>query len=237
MRVHVASVSGCQSFVGSSPTPSANIPNQIAKVRFIMDEQTGVGNGCVPPFESYLKISRLNRDCIITEKIDGTNAQILIEDDGVTMHVGSRTRWLEQGKDNHGFYAWCMKNRDTLLKLGPGRHYGEWWGSGIQRGYELLNGDKRFSLFNPSRWKDGSDGSERNLPDCVGVVPRLYFGPFDTNVIKSVLEQLREHGSYAAPGFENPEGIVIYHLQSHALFKVTLEDDELPKSLVKKDAA
>ncbi len=34
----------------------------------------------------------------------------------------------------------------------PATYFGEWWGSGVQRGYGLQKGDKRFSLFNVSRW-------------------------------------------------------------------------------------
>ena len=32
-------------------------------------------------FEAWPKIARLNRDCIITEKIDGTNAAVIVTDD------------------------------------------------------------------------------------------------------------------------------------------------------------
>jgi hypothetical protein len=42
-------------------------------------------------FAEFPKMARLSRECIITEKIDGTNAQICITDDG-QMLVGSRTR-------------------------------------------------------------------------------------------------------------------------------------------------
>jgi len=44
-------------------------------------------------FKEFPKIARLSRECIITEKIDGTNASILITDDG-DMFFGSRTRWI-----------------------------------------------------------------------------------------------------------------------------------------------
>jgi hypothetical protein len=61
------------------------------------------------------------------------------------------------------------EHRDDLLTLGPGRHFGEWWGAGIQRRYGLT--EKRFSLFNVTRW-----GEAR--PACCHVVPTLYRGPF-----------------------------------------------------------
>jgi hypothetical protein len=79
----------------------------------------------------------------------------------------SRSRWITPDDDNFGFAAWVEANRDELLTLGPGRHFGEWWGSGIQRGYGLPKGEKRFSLFNVSRW-----GESR--PACCHVVPVLY---------------------------------------------------------------
>jgi hypothetical protein len=40
---------------------------------------------------------------------------------------------------------------------------------------------------------------------------------------------LKEGGSLAAPGFANPEGIVIYHHATKQLFKKTIEKDEKGK--------
>lgn len=42
-------------------------------------------------FNGFPKIYRLSRECIITEKIDGTNASILITDDN-EIFAGSRTK-------------------------------------------------------------------------------------------------------------------------------------------------
>jgi hypothetical protein len=102
-------------------------------------------------FSEFPKMARLSREVIITEKIDGTNAQILITKDNRLL-TGSRTRWITPNDDNYGFAKWVEENREEVLKLGIGRHFGEWWGSGIQRGYNLPKGEKRFSLFNVSRW-------------------------------------------------------------------------------------
>jgi len=41
---------------------------------------------------------------------------------------------------------------------------------------------------------------------------------------------LRTKGSYAAPGFRQPEGVVAFHAASRTLFKVTLERDQEPKN-------
>lgn len=173
-------------------------------------------------FEEFQKIPRLKRNCVITEKIDGTNAQIHITDEG-EMLVGSRSRYITPKEDNYGFAKWAEANREELLKLGPGRHFGEWWGSGCQRGYGLTNGEKRFSLFNVGRW------SPEDLPLCVGLVPKLYEGPFSSEIVDSLIEDLRVNGSKAAPGFMKPEGIIVYHAAARSLFKVTLEKDEEPK--------
>ena len=45
----------------------------------------------------------------------------------------------------------------------------------------------------------------------------------------AVCADLRLRGSKAAPGFMKPEGIVIFHTKSGAVFKKTLEKDESGK--------
>jgi hypothetical protein len=175
-------------------------------------------------FEEFPKMARLSRECVITEKLDGTNAQVFIGEDGELL-VGSRTRWITPEDDNYGFARWAMDHKEELLALGPGRHFGEWWGQGIQRKYPI--GEKRFSLFNVSRWADG--GTDKR-PDCCHVVPVLYQGLFLTEAVDFALANLREKGSVAAPGFMNPEGIVVFHLAAGIGFKKTLEKDEVPKS-------
>ena len=174
-------------------------------------------------FEGFPRIPRLSREIVVTEKIDGTNAQIVIRADG-TVRAGSRNRWLTVEDDNHHFAAWVLQHEEELRHgLGIGRHYGEWWGIGIGRRYNLF--ERRFSLFNTQRW---SDPSVR--PSCCSVVPVLYTGPFCTATIQSIIEGLRTGGSVAAPGFMKPEGVVIFHKASGALFKKTVERDEQHKS-------
>ncbi len=194
-------------------------------------------------FVEFPKMARLSRECIVSEKIDGTNAQVAITDDG-DMFVGSRTKWITPEDDNHGFARWCAANRDELMKLGPGRHFGEWWGSGIQRGYGLPKGEKRFSLFNVTRWALHGTEPQRIatadprvekwqevLPSCCGLVPILYRGLFTTDACEKAVELLRHYGSMASPGFTKPEGIVCFHVAANCGFKKTLEKDETPKSL------
>lgn len=173
-------------------------------------------------FEGFPKIGRLNRGIVITEKIDGTNAQIAISDDGLTMQVGSRKRWITPEDDNFGFAGWARENETELLRLGPGRHFGEWWGGKIQRGYGRE--EKTFSLFNSGRWSDAE-----TRPLCCDVVPVLYAGKNTTEDIERTLDALREHGSVAQEGYMNPEGVVVFHSATRTSFKVTLDRDGVPK--------
>jgi hypothetical protein len=177
-------------------------------------------------FIEFTKIARLSRECVITEKIDGTNGCIYVGENGEFL-VGSRTRWITPEQDNHGFARWAHEHKEELVHgLGIGRHYGEWWGSGIQRGYGLTKGEKRFSLFNVHRWADDSV-----RPACCNVVPELWRGIFNTQDVVEQLDILRRTGSKAAPGFMKPEGIVIFHTAGNFLFKKTIEKDEVPKSI------
>ena len=194
-------------------------------------------------FTQFPKMARLQREVIVTEKIDGTNAQVYITDDG-KMRFGSRTRWITPGDDNFGFARWATDNKEELLKLGPGRHFGEWWGRGIQRNYGLNY--RRFSLFNVSRWcphggepKQIPTADPRNvkmqdmLPACCHLVPILYQGFFSTAEATIQLWELGQTGSKAAPGFMNPEGIVLFHVAGNVGFKMTLDNDGVPKSTLK----
>lgn len=173
-------------------------------------------------FKEFPKIYRLHRDVVVTEKIDGTNAQIHIGEDG-TFLTGSRSRWITPMDDNFSFAAWCSMNTAELIKLGPGSHFGEWYGGKIQRGYGLK--EKRFALFNTHRWADPSV-----RPACCDVVPVLYQGMFSETKILEAMESLRTEGSRVAPGFMDPEGIVIFHTQANMAFKKTLKKDEEHKS-------
>lgn len=192
-------------------------------------------------FKEFPKMPRLSREIIVTEKIDGTNAQVAVveldgysapgavwEGDGLAIYAGSRTRWITPEADNFGFAAWVRDNAEEVATLGPGNHFGEWWGAGIQRRYGLT--DKRFSLFNVARW-----GDER--PACCDVVPVLYRGDFDTAAIEDCIASLRDFGSRAAPGFMKPEGVVVFHTAGNVGFKKTLEKDEVPKTLAERKAA
>lgn len=185
-----------------------------------------------PEFEHFPKIPRLNREVIITEKIDGTNAGIFVDEDN-TVHACSRNRWIVPGDDNAGFAVWAWKHAKELLGLGIGMHWGEWWGAGIQRRYGLDH--KRFSLFNTGRWfQTDPTGCALNgtteAPECCHVVPILTVGNFKEIDFDEQISLLARNGSIAAPGFMKPEGIVIYHVAARNYFKATIDKDSEYKS-------
>lgn len=214
-------------------------------------------------FQAFPKIARWSREIVITEKLDGTNSQIYIAPemggvfvdddmdpiqeppcavvDGLGLWAGSRNRWLTRQQDNFGFFKWVYDNAASLVYLGQGRHYGEWWGQGIQRGYGLQ--EKRFSLFNVKRWgflaEEGFRDAVRrgvvtNAPSCCYVVPTLYTGMNEPGRIEAALAELSLIGSLAAPGFMDPEGIVVFHVAGNVLFKKTIHGDEKPKGLIEE---
>lgn len=185
-------------------------------------------------FAGFPKMARLTREVVVTEKIDGTNAGIYIDDTG-QIFAASRTRWITPGNDNYGFAGWVESNREELRKLGPGMHWGEWWGAGIQRRYDQPT--KRFSLFNVQRWINSeaarTNDKQEVKPAVCDVVPVLFRGGFNTGAIDLHLWKLEQGGSVAAPGFMDPEGIIVFHVAAGIGFKKTIKDDESPKSLVK----
>jgi len=185
-------------------------------------------------FKAWPKISRLENEVYhITEKIDGINAAIVIQDltnlpeekvapplsthsiDGITYCIWaqSRTRLITTEDDNFGFAKWVKENAEQLVSdLGMGYHYGEWWGQGINRGYGLDH--KRFSLFNPTK----------NSPVCHNV-PAL--GSYSSDEllagVDSITNQLKACGSYAAPGYMRPEGLVIYAEKAKTYWEVIVD--------------
>lgn len=180
-----------------------------------------------PEFRKWPSTPRLFRDIVITEKIDGTNACVIVSEDGSEVWAQSRNKLITPEDDNAGFARWVADNAGALADvLGPGYHYGEWWGSKIQRTYGLVNGDKRFSLFNVGRYAD----AELDMVPGLGLVPVLSEGVFSESEISRVLERLRTFGSQAVPGFMNPEGIIVFHSAARQVFKVLLENDDISKT-------
>ena len=199
-------------------------------------------------YPAFKKIPRLEKlHWSITEKIDGTNGLVYIVDketfnpDDVLLAqlnscwentawvvcAGSRSRWLNSTSagDNYGFCKWVAANADQLISLlGPGYHYGEWWGQGIQRGYGQL--EKRFSLFTPQRYPHIPQAGSPDAGGCiVSTCPLLFYGtrPGSLSDTVDIAEaNLRLNGSWAAAGYANPEGLVVY--LGGTLHKVIIND-------------
>jgi RNA ligase len=157
-------------------------------------------------FQQFRKIPHFKRSTMsITQKIHGSNAQVFITEKG-EVKAGSRSRWLAPTKneDNYGFARFVEDHKDLLIeKLGPGRHYGEWAGPGINGGEGLT--EKKLVLFNWRRWKD------QDISSQITTVPLLYHGRADypDAIAKVAMDQLKKDGSVLVPGFMQPEGIVI----------------------------
>jgi RNA ligase len=141
----------------------------------------------------------------------------------------SRNRFVTTGGDLMGFGDWVEANAVALVAtLGVGYHFGEWWGNGIQRNYGLPQGDKRFSLFNTSRWTpDLFEDDIASVPG-LGVVPVLgrTTAIYVNDLLGHVVRNLHELGSAAVPGYANPEGVVIYHGAANQTFKYTIGGDK-----------
>lgn len=161
----------------------------------------------VPTFEGFQEIKKLGSAALfITQKIHGSNAQVFIfkGSGGVLdLAVGSRTRWIAPGNDNYGFAEHVYAHKQEFIdKLGPGRHYGEWAGPGINSGEGLK--EKTFVLFD--HWKYPP---ERPLPPQTCIVPVLYSGQFDLSKVQECMNDLKDSGSKLVGGYMRPEGVVV----------------------------
>lgn len=216
-------------------------------------------------FEGWPKTPRLSAGGVtITEKIDGTNACVIIlpydGDDlstdkclslgGVQFVIQfgqqerawivgaqSRKRLIFPGQDNAGFAGWVQSNAYALVDLlGPGRHFGEWWGQGIQRRYGMTH--KVFSLFNTHKWgkvaAERSDWTDSARSINMTMVPTMYVGKFSDRVIEESLFVLRQTGSMAAAEWgqngQRAEGIIIRHRDLGGNLKAFVENDDVPKT-------
>jgi hypothetical protein len=185
---------------------------------------------------------------LVTEKIDGSNSAVRIrpfdidadrseqvdtvsiDGEQYTLWAQSRKRLLQPVKalDNFGFASWVYENAPALVRvLGPGDHFGEWWGSGIQRSYGLK--EKRFSVFNAARWDEALSPTEA-LTEVSNLyrVPTLFRGQFYDLDLPALRADLEENGSKVVPGFKS-EGMVVYLRELNASYKVLLENDSIHK--------
>lgn len=166
-------------------------------------------------FQPFPKLPRgQNETVAITEKMDGTNACIVIQD-GRILAVQSRKRFITPEDDNYGFAGWVERNHTELLGLGEGHHYGEWCGLGIQKNPHNLD-KKYFFLFNTARWNPKNP----NLPAICRVVRVLYEGIYNAEIIESVMGNLKEEAK--EQGYK-AEGVVAWFHRGRRYEKHTFE--------------
>ena len=168
-------------------------------------------------FKPWPKIPRGGKcRVVITEKIDGTNACIVIQD-GKLVGVQSRKRFITPEDDNYGFARWAYDNEEVLVAgLKDGHHYGEWAGHGIQGNPHCLP-EKRFFLFNTLRWSQ-----DPSLPVICDVVPILYEGEEYVGMVEECMEKLLENSE----GVYVPEGVVVFNLHYKTMYKQTFKYSE-----------
>lgn len=160
-------------------------------------------------FKPYGKTPRLDTfECVITEKLDGTNSCVVVQD-GEVVGCQSRNRIITVDDDNFTFARWVEENKEELSKLGDGYHYGEWVGPGIQKNPMGLE-QKEFYLFNTFRPAD-------TLPSCVKQVPVLWEGSFSNKALDDIMTLLPNARDY------RPEGIIIYFKKLRQVMKFTYE--------------
>ncbi|TSA57198.1 hypothetical protein D4R42_02075 [bacterium] len=148
------------------------------------------------PHLKYSGIQSLSRaEVIVTEKIDGTNAVVYVHEDGRVL-AGSRNRWITLDNENLGFARYVEDHTEEFREMGPGYHYGEFIGCGIQRRYNNI--PKEFVSF--EHWR--ADLRFRT-------VPILYTGLWSQTAMTVILQELKSGGSVLVPGFTDPEGIVV----------------------------
>lgn len=174
-------------------------------------------------FQAWPKIPRHTGVAVtITEKIDGTNACLVIEG-GKLVGCQSRTRIIDRHNDNFGFANWAYDNENALVELlGEGRHFGEWAGPGIQKNpLNLL--EKTFFLFNSYRWfmKLNVHNQNNGLPVCS--VPVLYTGNWRDGLVEEMMNYLADGRGELG---QKPEGIILYWHTTRSYEKYTFEHQE-----------
>lgn len=199
-----------------------------------MKEYESKGIPMTVEFESFGKIERYEKaNATITEKIDGSNACIVIDETGVAL-IQSRKRALNVGKqnDNFGFAQWVRGNEQEIIAFfGHGRHYGEWFGCGIQRGYGMR--ERCFAPFNTGLFpEDRVDWIDGVVPTPVlwqGMLCDLSAG------VEESMDILANEGSQTKPGFAwTAEGCMIWS-RATGYLKVPFEGahkwEQLPKGV------
>lgn len=201
-------------------------------------------------FKKWGSTPRWHKGLTITEKIDGTNACIVIYNGEVKAQ--SRNRMITPDDDNAGFAKWVYENAGALTDtLGYGYHYGEWYGQGIQKNPLGIEG-KRFALFHATKYTL-ENGFDLERVDGLETVPLLFHGQANLYTIPNIIQELEIYGSKVAgakkehkevevPGIGDmvhyfvaapAEGVIVWHKETQQKYKILLKDDAFHKWEVK----
>lgn len=223
------------------------LTNFLAAVSQGRDHDMTLKKDTMGEFKGWGSTTRENKNKTVTEKIDGTNACIVIYDGKVTAQ--SRKRVITPDDDNYGFARWVYDNAGVLMDtLGFGYHYGEWFGEGIQKNPLGIEG-KRFALFHATKYTE-ANGYELNKVDGLETVPLLHHGQCDVWTIPDIMADLQDFGSkvvgaarhvYESSIIEGftydravaAEGIIIWNNETKTRTKMLLEGDAFHKWEIK----
>lgn len=183
-------------------------------------------------FKGWGSTPRENKKKTVLEKIDGTNACVVIYDGQVKAQ--SRKRMITPDDDNYGFAKWVYDNAGVLMDtLGFGYHYGEWFGEGIQKNPLGIEG-KRFALFHATKYTE-DNGYELNKVDGLETVPLLHHGQCNIWTIPQIVEDLEMYGSKVKGAATDgtvaakAEGIIVWNNETKTRTKILLENDAFHK--------
>lgn len=232
-------------FQPSTDEEILSMVSDIGKVRINSVREDTMGQ-----FKGWGSTPRWHKGLTITEKINGTNAAIVIYNGQVKAQ--SRKRMITPDDDNFGFAKWVYDNAGALTDtLGYGYHYGEWFGPGIQKN-PLGVESKRFALFHATKYTE-DNGYELNKVDGLETVPLLFHGQADLFTVAHTVENLAtfgtrvegaatqeivevfagEDGSYTVKA--KAEGVIVWHKETKQNYKILLEDDAFHKWEVAKN--
>jgi hypothetical protein len=203
-------------------------------------------------FKEWPKTPRLNRGMVVTEKIDGTNAAVIVlpvtKNHAGAIDARRASNVAEQGvgvvvvtSDGQKFIV-AAQSRKRLISPGKttdNAGFARWVRDNAQRLAELLGEGYHYGEWwgkgvQRGYGQDGKRFSLFNVKRYAGVsdpeigldtVPILYEGPFDTRIVDMYLHRLRRDGSVAAPG-QKAEGVVVFHEAAGCVFKATCEKDD-----------
>lgn len=177
-------------------------------------------------FTKYMHLERLGTSevegiedglCYVFPKLDGTNASVWIDEDGV-VHAGSRNRHLSVDSDNAGFYNWVLEQSNIKQYLTKNPHhtlYGEWL---VPHSLKTYRDDawRRFYVFDVLDQSTGclvhyenyKDGIERHGIDYLAPIAQIKNGS-----LEHYLKCLDKNVYLIQDGQGVGEGVVIKNYQ------------------------